>query len=390
MISNTLILKTITKLTCLSLPVILMSSQSYAQKKTAKLAKDTPVGQYYTIGDFKSVKKIDSHVHLTEDIDTAFINQAEEDNFRMLTINVYSSSGMPIEEQQDFAIRLINSHPKSVAYATTFSLKNYSEPGWQREVIAYLKNSFEKGAVAVKVWKNVGMELRDKNNELVFVDNSRFDTIFNYLTINYIPLIGHLGEHRNSWLPLDKMTVKGNRDYAATHPDEYMYLHPDRPSYEYYLKVRDHMLDKNPKLQFIGAHLGALEWSVAELGKTLDKYPNMAVDMAERISHLQYQAKTNWQGVHDFFIRYQDRLLYGTDMRYDATDIVNEHLTTQQELRKHAHEVWLRHWRFFTTNEKMQVPKVEGEFYGLKLPREVVDKIYYKNAQRWIPGLSGL
>lgn len=390
MINGTSILKIITKLTCLGLPVILMSTQSYAQKKVAKPAKDVSVGRYYTVGDFKSVKKIDSHVHLTENIDTAFINQAEADNFRMLTINVYSSSGMPIEEQQDFAIKLIRRHPKSLAYATTFSLKNYNEPGWQSEVIAYLKNSFEKGAVAVKVWKNVGMQLRDKNNQLVFVDNSRFDTIFNYLTISHIPLIGHLGEHKNSWLPLDKMTVKGNRDYAAAHPDEYMYLHPDRPSYEYYLKVRDHMLDKNPKLQFIGAHLGALEWSVAELGKTLDKYPNMAVDMAERISHLQYQAKTNWQGVHDFFIKYQDRLLYGTDMRYDAMDIVNERLTTQQELRKHAHEVWLRHWRFFTTNEKMRVPKVEGEFYGLKLPREVVDKIYYKNAQRWIPGLSGL
>ncbi|QEC80396.1 amidohydrolase family protein [Mucilaginibacter ginsenosidivorax] len=377
----------ITRLTCLGLPVILLSSQDYPQKKTNKLPNDVLGGQYYTFDDFKKVKKIDSHVHLTEDIDTAFINQAKADNFRMLTINVYSSSGTPIEEQQDYAIKLVKAYPGLVAYATTFSLKNYNEPGWQSEVIAYLRNSFAKGAVAVKVWKNVGMQLRDKNNKLVFVDNARFDTIFNYLAINHIPLIGHLGEHKNSWLPLDKMTVKGNRDYAAAHSEEYMYLHPDRPSYEYYLKVRDHMLDKNPKLQFIGAHLGALEWSVAELGKTLDKYPNMAVDMAERVSHLQYQAKTNWQGVHDFFIKYQDRILYGTDMRHDAMDIVNEHITTPEGLRKHAHEVWLRHWRFFTTNQKMRVPKVEGEFYGLKLPRTVVDKIYYKNAQKWIPGV---
>ncbi|WP_225976419.1 amidohydrolase family protein [Mucilaginibacter ginsenosidivorax] len=387
MIKGTSMLKMITRLTCLGLPVILLSSQDYPQKKTNKLPNDVLGGQYYTFDDFKKVKKIDSHVHLTEDIDTAFINQAKADNFRMLTINVYSSSGTPIEEQQDYAIKLVKAYPGLVAYATTFSLKNYNEPGWQSEVIAYLRNSFAKGAVAVKVWKNVGMQLRDKNNKLVFVDNARFDTIFNYLAINHIPLIGHLGEHKNSWLPLDKMTVKGNRDYAAAHSEEYMYLHPDRPSYEYYLKVRDHMLDKNPKLQFIGAHLGALEWSVAELGKTLDKYPNMAVDMAERVSHLQYQAKTNWQGVHDFFIKYQDRILYGTDMRHDAMDIVNEHITTPEGLRKHAHEVWLRHWRFFTTNQKMRVPKVEGEFYGLKLPRTVVDKIYYKNAQKWIPGV---
>lgn len=379
--------RTILRLARVSLPIVLISSQAYPQKKTDKPGKDTSGQQYYSVDDFRSVKKIDSHVHLTEDADTAFLYQAAIDNFRMLTINVYEASGMPIEQQQDFALKLIKRYPDRLAYATTFSLKNYNEPGWQAEVLAYLKNSFAKGAIAVKVWKNVGMQLRDKNNHLVFVDNPRFDTIFSYLAANRIPLIGHLGEHRNSWLPLDKMTVKNNRDYAATHPAEYMYLHPDRPSYEYYIQVRNNMLDKNPHLQFIGAHLGAQEWSVAELGKTLDKYPNMAVDMAERISHLQYQAKANWQGVHDFFIKYQDRILYGTDIRHDAMNIVNGHITTQQGLRQYVHRVWLSHWRFFITNKKMSAKEVKGEFYGLRLPREVVDKIYYKNAQRWIPGI---
>jgi predicted TIM-barrel fold metal-dependent hydrolase len=184
------------------------------------------------------------------------------------------------------------------------------------------------------------------------------------------------------------MTVKGNRDYASTHPNEYMYLHPDRPSYEDYIRVRDHMLEKHPDLQFIGAHLGSLEWSVDELAKRLDKFPNMAVDMAERVSHLQYQSITNWQKVHDFFIKYQDRILYGTDLRHDATDIVNQHITDAAGLEKHAHEVWMRHWRFFTTDEIMQVPKVTGIFKGLKLPKSVIDKIYYKNALRWIPGIA--
>ena len=377
----------IIRITFISLAVTLISAKSYPQEQIDKPGNVVPGQQYYTPGDFKSVKKIDSHVHLTEDVDTAFLCQASVDNFRMLTINVYDPPSMPIEQQQDFALKLIKRHPDRLAYATTFSLKNYNEPGWQAEVLAYLKNSFDKGAVAVKVWKNVGMKLRDKNNKLVFIDNPRFDTIFNSMAVNHIPLIGHLGEHRNSWLPLDKMTVKNNRDYAATHPSEYMYLHPDRPSYEFYVKAKNNMLDKNPHLQFIGAHLGAQEWSVAELGKTLDKYPNMAVDMAERVSHLQYQAKTNWQGVHDFFIKYQDRILYGTDIRHDAMNIVNGHITTQAGLRQYIHNVWLQHWRFFTTNQKMTAVEVKGGFYGLKLPREVIDKIYYQNAQKWIPGI---
>ena len=66
-------------------------------------------------------------------------------------------------------------------------------------------------------------------------------------------------------------------------------------------------------MKFIGAHLGSLEWNVDELARRLDKFPNMAVDMAARITHLQFQSATNWQKVHDFMIKYQDRLLYATD-----------------------------------------------------------------------------
>lgn len=361
--------------------------QNCSPQERSESVKETPAPEYYTVDDFISVKKIDAHVHIRKDIDTVFIKQAEEDNFRLLNINVYSSSGMPIEKQQEFAIRQMQTFPDRIAWATTFSLQNYNQDGWPEETIAYLKKSFSKGAIAVKVWKNIGFFLKDKKGALVMIDNPRFDPILDYLAKNNIPLIGHLGEHKNSWLPLEEMTVKGNRDYARTHPEEHMYLHPERPSYEDYIRARDHMLEKHRDLKFIGAHLGSLEWSVDELAKRLDKFPNMAVDMAERISHFQYQTLTDWKKVHDFFIQYQDRLLYATDMRSTAMDLENNGIADPSGIGKHAHEVWLRHWRFFTTDEKMRVPKVDGAFKGLKLPREVIDKIYYKNAEKWFPGI---
>lgn len=342
---------------------------------------------YYTIEDFKSLEKIDAHFHVQEDADTIFIKQAEADNFHILNLNVYKDNGKPIEEQQKFSISMIKAFPDRVAWGTAFSLENFNKEGWQEEAIAYLKSSIAKGAIAVKVWKNIGFFLKDKEGKLVMIDDPRFDPILNYLAQNQIPLIGHLGEHRNSWLPLEKMTVNGNRDYARAHPEEHMYLHPERPSYDDYINARDNMLEKHPDLKFIGAHLGSLEWSVDELAKRLDKYPNMAVDMAERVSHLQYQTLREWQKVHDFFIKYQDRLIYGTDLRRNAMDIVNNGITDPEGIKKHAHEVWMRHWKFFTTDEKMRVPKVDGEFKGLKLPRAVVDKIYRKNAERWFPGI---
>lgn len=362
-------------------------AQNCAQREGSGLKTGSSETAYYAVEDFKSVEKIDAHVHITGDIDTVFIKQAEEDNFHLLTVNVYTASGIPIEEQQEFAMRQVKAFPGRIAWVTTFSLENFNKEGWQDVAIAYLKNSLSKGAIAAKVWKNVGFFLKDENGKLVMIDNPRFDPVLDYLAKNNIPLIGHLGEHKNSWLPLEKMTVKGNRDYARAHPDEHMYLHPERPAYEDYINARDRMLDKHPDLKFIGAHLGSLEWSVDELAKRLDKFPNMAVDMAERISHLQYQALTDWQKVHDFCVKYQDRLLYATDMRSTAMDIVNNGIKDPPGLRKHAHEVWLRHWRFFTSDDEMQVPKVDGKFKGLKLPRVVVDKIYRENAKKWFPGI---
>ena len=163
------------------------------------------------------------------------------------------------------------------------------------------------------------------------IDDPAFDSIIDFIAKSDIPVVGHLGEPKNCWLPLEKMTIKGDQSYFRQNPKYHMYLHPEFPSYEAQMEARDHMLEKHPDLKFIGAHLGSLEWSVAELAKRLDKFPNMAVDMAARISHLKYQAKTNWQEVHDFCVKYQDRLLYATDLQTNDTE-------DPSSVRKQAHD----------------------------------------------------
>lgn len=336
--------------------------------------------QYYTEADFGNVKKFNSHVHISI-FDSNFVKQAASDNFRLLTINVASPSASPIDKQQDVALRLVKAFPENILYAATFSVDSFNTADWQQKTLNYLKSSFAQGAIAVKIWKNVGMELKDKNGKFVMIDNPAFDPIIDFIEENNITLIGHLGEPRNAWLPVDQMTVSGDKNYFAAHPQYHMYLHPEYPSYEQQVNARDHMLEKHPNIRFVGAHLGSLEWNVDELAKRLDKFPNMAVDMAERISHFQYQAVTNWQKVHDFFIKYQDRLIYATDEGVRAN-------SNPVEVSKLAHENWLRHWKFFTSGEKMKVPKVEKEFNGLKLPKEIVDKIYLKNAEKWLPPIT--
>ncbi|MFQ6116022.1 MAG: amidohydrolase family protein, partial [bacterium] len=201
-----------------------------------------------------------------------------------------------------------------------------------------------------------------------------------YLAKKKIPVVGHLGEPKNCWLPVEEMTVNNDKEYFKAHPEYHMYVHPEFPSYEDQIHAIERRLERHPDLKFIGAHLGSLEWSVNELAKRLDKFPNMAVDFAHRMGHIQYQSIRDREKVQDFFIQYQDRLIYGSDLKADGTD-------APEDLKKRLQETWLSHWKYFTTDEMMTAPEVNGEFRGLALPREVVEKIYRTNAEKWFSGI---
>lgn len=325
---------------------------------------------YYSIEDFKNVKKIDAHVHINT-FESVLPEQAAEDHFKLVTINVDAYED-PIEKQQEYAVSLRDRFPGRLVYLTTFRVRGFEQAGWEDSVLSYLKKSFEKGAVGAKVWKNIGMDEITSEGRYLRVDDPLFDDIFSWLENRGYPLTGHIGEPKNCWLPLEEMTVIGDRNYYSKNPEYHMYLHPDQPSYETHIEARDHLLEKHPDLVYVGAHLGSEEWSVDELAKKLDAFPLMSVDLTERICHLQYQSVKDWQKVHDFIIKYQDRLLYGTDIEsYGET-----------EEKERVHEIWLRDWIYFVSDGKMGSPSVIGEFEGMKLPKHVVDKIYYDNAER--------
>lgn len=330
--------------------------------------------EYYSIEDFKKVEKIDAHVHintLKEDI----FRQAQEDNVTFISINVDAFEDDTIEEQQKYAIALQKKHPGRFFYLTTFRVKGFEEAGWEDSVITYLKQSFANGALGVKVWKNIGMDERTSEGKLIDIDDPVFDNILSFVKDQNMPLTGHLGEPRSCWLPLEEMVVLGDLEYFSKNPKYHMYLHPDQPPYEHHIETRDHMLEKNPGMVFVGAHLGSLEWSVDELAKRLDTYPDMSFDVAERICYFQYQSVENWQKVYDFIIKYQDRIIYGTDVIVSEED-------DPEETKNRAHEIWIHDWKYFNTDQEMTSPSIKYKFKGLKLPKSVVDKIYWKNARR--------
>jgi predicted TIM-barrel fold metal-dependent hydrolase len=330
---------------------------------------------YCTPEDYKRMPKIDAHCHINTER-PAFMEQALEDNFNIVTINTDAYGSLPIAEQQRLAIVQRTLFPDRLAFMATFSMKGWDDAGWQEKTIAWLENSFNKGAIGVKVWKNIGMVEKDESGRFIMIDDPKFDPIFDYIEGKGMSVCGHLGEPRNCWLPLEEMTVNNDRSYFKEHPEYHMYLHPDFPSYEAQIRARDNMLQKHPGLPFIGAHLASLEWSIDELARRFDMYPNMTADMAARICHIQKQSQDDWQKVRDFFIRYQDRILYGTDLGDDGD-------ADPEALKKNVHNTWMKDWQFFTSDEIMTSDELDGEFRGLKLPREVIEKIYYRNADKY-------
>lgn len=329
----------------------------------------------FTMADFASVEKVDIHVHINTS-DTALIDQAATDHFRLLTINVDYPDFPALTEQRRVAHALVAAHPERVAYAAAFSMQGWDDPGWQQHVIQLLDSEFAHGAVGVKVWKNIGMGFRDAKGKLVMIDDPRFDAVFEFIRERNKVLIGHQGEPRNCWLPLAKMTVNGDKEYFREHPQYHMYLHPEMPTYEEQMAARDRMLDRNPQIKFMGAHMASLEWSVDRLAAFLDRYPHTVVDLAARMGQVEFQSNQNRDKVRRFFIRYQDRLLYGSDTAQNAGD-------KSGELQREAHENWLREWRYLNTQQSFKVPELDVPVHGLGLPRDVIRKIYSANAERW-------
>lgn len=320
--------------------------------------------------------KIDAHLHLNE-INPQTVRHAIEHGFRLISINTEVPFFPTIEVQENIILKLKKEYTNSIFHVATFPTADFWAKNWENQTIEYLKRRLENGAVGVKIWKNIGMEIRDKNGNFILQNHPKLDTIYDFLVQNNVPLLAHTGEPLNCWLPLAAMTVKQDSDYFAAHPEYHAALHPEIPHYWQHIAARDNILEKHPNLRFVGAHIGSLEWDTDEIAKRLDRFPNMAFDLADRVCHLQHQAVSDWQKVHDFIIKYQDRILYGTDF-------IDDNSKTQKEKTKWLiQEKWQMHDDFLRKKEKMKVPKVTESFYGLGLPEVVLEKIYTKNAERW-------
>jgi len=222
---------------------------------------------------------------------------------------------------------------------------------------------------------------RDRSGSYVQIDDPRFQPIWDFLAAERIPVLAHIGEPRAAWLPLDPNNP--HYDYYSRNPQYHAYNHPEMPRWETMVEARDRWLARNPNLTVVGAHLGSLEYDVDELAQRLDRFPNFHVDTAERFGDLVIQPIGK---VRDFFIRYQDRILYGTDL---GTGRPVSELSPAQLETEHRALIEKRFqvtWDYLTGADSLDFERTGTPFRrrtaGLRLPREVVEKVYHRNAER--------
>jgi len=319
-------------------------------------------------------ERIDAHVHVLQ-TSPEYYRMLGALNIRVIdicTLDKYSAGFEAVAPQQATAHRAFRESKHKVAWCATFDPGDWEKPGFAREVERSLDESFRQGAVAVKIYKSIGMELKSRSGAYLMADDPAFAPIYGFIARRNRTLYAHLAEPTAAWLPLDPKSP--HYGYYKNNPDWHMFLHPERPRKETILAARDHILEANPGLRMVGCHLGSMEEDVDLIAKRLDRYPNFAVDTAARVTDLMVQPR---EKVRAFLIRYQDRVLYGTDLSFGPEADAGKTI-------KSMRDVYALDWKYFSSAEWIETRT--GRVQGLALPPEALRKIFRENALRWVPG----
>lgn len=229
-----------------------------------------------------------------------------------------------------------------------------------------LRLQASRGAAGLKVWKAFGLHVRDHKGQLVSVDDPRLDVLWATAGELKLPVIIHVADPVAFFEPLDETNERWEELQA--HPD-WHFPRSARPPFPRFIPILTGManlIQRHPQTVFIGAHVGCYAENLAWVGALLDRCPNFYVDISARIGELGRQPYT----ARKFFLDYADRILFGLDFGPDL-------------------DVYRLQYRFLETADEYfnynttEVP-MQGRWYvcGLYLPDEVLEKVYYRNAQR--------
>lgn len=255
-------------------------------------------------------------------------------------------------------------------------LSGIGRPGFAEDLAAQVRDAARRGAAGLKVWKDLGLGLRDVSGQLVAVDDPRLDPMWAAAGECELPISIHVADPVAFFAPLDEHNER--RAELEAHPD-WWFGAPWLPSFDELLAQFDRVIGRHPDTTFIGVHVGCHAEDLGHVAEMLERHPNYLVDTSARLAEIGRQDP---DAVRRFFIRFADRILFGTDLARTPVLTLPEHDGRDPALCG----FYAQHWRYFETAEPgLPHPfPLQGDWtiHGIDLPEDVLTRIYYDNARR--------
>ena len=260
----------------------------------------------------------------------------------------------------------------------TFTEPSYSrllEPNYPKVQADAIEQAHRNGARGLKILKTLGLYLRENvtTGALVKIDDPRFDPMWEVCGHLQIPVAIHVSDPVAFFTPTDRFNER--YEELSHHPD-WSFYGPEFPSNAELLAARNRVIARHPKTRFIVLHAGNFAENLANVAESMDRLPNMHVDIAARIGELGRQPRT----ARAFFEKYQDRILFGTDATPHGEDY------PQQVFNDKLYEIY---YRFLETDDEYfdyapakVPPQGRWKIYGIHLPDQILRKVYHANAAR--------
>jgi Tat protein secretion system quality control protein TatD with DNase activity len=229
-----------------------------------------------------------------------------------------------------------------------------------------LRRMMDHGACGIKFWKDLGLTLRDAHGALLRIDDERFAPIFEACAELDLPVMFHTADPTAFFQPIDAHNER--YEELAAHPD--WSFHGSPVTKAELLAQRNRVIARHPGTRFVGAHCAESSEDLRSLAAQLDALPNLQIDISARTPELGRQPYT----AREFFLKYADRILFGTDLLPGM-------------------EMYRLYFRFLeTADEYFEYPSHASRqgrwnIYGLFLPDDVLEKVYRNNALKLLPHL---
>ncbi len=228
-----------------------------------------------------------------------------------------------------------------------------------------MREALDEGARGLKVWKDLGLHLRDPGGRLVMPDDPRLDPVWDACADAGVPVLIHTGDPVAFFEPLDEHNER--LEELLEHPDWWFGDRSRFPTFDELADRFESLVIRRPDVTFIGAHMAGLAEDLGRLDRMLTAYPNLYADIAARVAELGRAPRATAA----LFERHGDRILFGSDGVPPST---GEYAATFRFLETADEHV--------PYSPETVPPQGRWAISGLDLPDAVLAEVYSGNAGR--------